>query len=66
MSNKSKGSFIKRFVEFTRECVWTDEDKFREDVKYISLDFFQKEVVDSYISGRIGKKVTTQEELPFE
>jgi len=64
--SKPKGAFIKRLVEFTRTYVWEDEDKFREDTKYNSLDFFQKEMVDSYIAGRCGKRVTTQEELPFE
>jgi len=64
--SKSKGMFIKRFIGFTRTYVWIDEDKFREDTKYTSLDFFQKEMVDNYIAGRCGKRVTTQEELPFE
>ena len=63
--SKTKGAFIKRLVEFTRTYVWVDENKFREDTKYNSLDFFQKEIVDSYISGRCGKRITTQEELPF-
>jgi len=66
MSNKSKGAFIKRFTEFTRTYTWIGEDKFIIDVSYNALDFFQKEIVDAYVSGRIGKKNITQEELPFD